>query len=488
MPDPGLLTEDLSDDEKRKIAMQSLFSGLLQGGLSAVAAGGRMTDAQRAPLLMQAGAAYGGIAGNASTMTKQAAQEKLLGVQTAQAKAKIKQQQEYEAMLQTPEFQAQFDNLPPEQKAVVQMAIKSRDPKAVEVALKNLEPRSFGTNGIYDPRSGTITHVDPVWGNSVMSANGQPVGQPQQAMSPQQSTLMRPPVAAATPQPQGTPAQGDSVNGQGVTQVGDLFTNDPNINMDVYNSLPDSVKPTIKAIIQGRFQMTGQMMRSEAGRKYLEAANAVDPTLDASNYAARAATAKAFAAGKPAEQITALNTAIQHMGELHKAANELNNTSVPLYNSAENYVQNKVLGDKRPTNFMMAAHPVAEELSRVFKGSNMSDAEVKQWQQSLSPDMSPDQIQGAMGIAQKLMDGRINALQDQYKRGTNREAPSFLTPKSRETLDYINNNPVGKPQPKAAMPAQGDAPQPPMQGARQAPDGKWYVPDPNRPGKYQLVQ
>jgi hypothetical protein len=29
---------------------------------------------------------------------------------------------------------------------------------------------------------------------------------------------------------------------------------------------------------------------------------------------------------------------------------------------------------------------------------------------------------------------------------------------------------------------------PPMPNARKAPDGKWYVPDPQRPGKYQLVQ
>ncbi len=32
------------------------------------------------------------------------------------------------------------------------------------------------------------------------------------------------------------------------------------------------------------------------------------------------------------------------------------------------------------------------------------------------------------------------------------------------------------------------AAQPPMQGARQAPNGNWYLPDPNRPGKYLMVQ
>jgi hypothetical protein len=42
-----------------------------------------------------------------------------------------------------------------------------------------------------------------------------------------------------------------------------------------------------------------------------------------------------------------------------------------------------------------------------------------------------------------------------------------------------------------AVPARASQPQaqqqPPVQGARQAPDGNWYVADPNRPGKYLMV-
>jgi hypothetical protein len=39
-------------------------------------------------------------------------------------------------------------------------------------------------------------------------------------------------------------------------------------------------------------------------------------------------------------------------------------------------------------------------------------------------------------------------------------------------------------------PAETPAPHttPPVEGARKAPDGNWYVPDPNRPGKYLQVQ
>ena len=42
--------------------------------------------------------------------------------------------------------------------------------------------------------------------------------------------------------------------------------------------------------------------------------------------------------------------------------------------------------------------------------------------------------------------------------------------------------PQGQPQP------QGQSAMPDLNGVRQAPDGKHYVPDPNRPGKYLRVE
>lgn len=46
--------------------------------------------------------------------------------------------------------------------------------------------------------------------------------------------------------------------------------------------------------------------------------------------------------------------------------------------------------------------------------------------------------------------------------------------------------PLQQAAPSAAI--QGASEQPPVPGARKAPDGNWYVPDPNNPGKYLLVR
>jgi hypothetical protein len=56
--------------------------------------------------------------------------------------------------------------------------------------------------------------------------------------------------------------------------------------------------------------------------------------------------------------------------------------------------------------------------------------------------------------------------------------------------DAITARITGKPVQSSAPYIGGSSPQaekPPVEGAKKAPDGKWYVPDPNRPGKYLEV-
>ncbi|UQS95228.1 tail lysozyme [Pseudanabaena phage Pam5] len=99
-------------------------------------------------------------------------------------------------------------------------------------------------------------------------------------------------------------------------------------------------------------------------------------------------------------------------------------------------------------------------------------------------------IQGSINqpdnVRQKIYDRAIIAAQARLKF-------------NRQRADELRNNsyykapsaqaPAGQPAPAAqsqAAPQQQAAPA--MQGARVAPDGNTYVPDPNRPGKYLMVQ
>lgn len=85
-------------------------------------------------------------------------------------------------------------------------------------------------------------------------------------------------------------------------------------------------------------------------------------------------------------------------------------------------------------------------------------------------------------------DNIFQPIEDRYKAGG--YTPNVPPPPSAGgNAPPAMSTPPGQqaaPAPAAAQ-AQPQA-APPMQGAKQAPDGNWYVPDPNRPGKYLMVK
>jgi len=80
-------------------------------------------------------------------------------------------------------------------------------------------------------------------------------------------------------------------------------------------------------------------------------------------------------------------------------------------------------------------------------------------------------------VAQRSID--VERLRQDYVKENGRLNEGFY----RKLADYADKNPLF---PEANQQPAPSAP--PVQGARQAPDGKFYVPDPNRPGKYLQVQ
>jgi hypothetical protein len=73
-------------------------------------------------------------------------------------------------------------------------------------------------------------------------------------------------------------------------------------------------------------------------------------------------------------------------------------------------------------------------------------------------------------------------------RDPGRELPDFpvISPHSQQVLNDIRKgSPTAAPSPNVAAPSADPGKQPPP-GAKQGPDGKFYVPDPNRPGKYLM--
>lgn len=180
----------------------------------------------------------------------------------------------------------------------------------------------------------------------------------------------------------------------------------------LYNYLPSSMRNTVKAMIEGRQPLPSTAaMRSPATLALIDAAHAVDPTFDATSWSARQAGAKDFTSGKSSEMVRAANQTLAHVGSLLDAMDNLKNGRVPALNAVGNFV-NEQTGGGQPGAFRTNAHAVAEEMSKVFKGANLSDAEIRQWEQNLSPNMSPEQQKAQIAKLSELLHGSLAALEE----------------------------------------------------------------------------
>jgi hypothetical protein len=136
-----------------------------------------------------------------------------------------------------------------------------------------------------------------------------------------------------------------------------------------------------------------------------------------------------------------LNTVIGHLGSLSTAANALNNTSFPMWNSVANAYENAT-GDPRVKDFDTTKKAVVDELTRVWRGTGGSEGDIKTWSDQINAANSPDQLHSVIGKIGELLESKINSLAETYKQGmgTTADPIEFVTPKSRQTLDTLMGN------------------------------------------------
>lgn len=124
-PVPGLLNSyDISPEEKKAIQMQNFWGALMQGGMGLMAAGSRVSDGQRAQLLMQAAQPFANMGAMNQAMMQSASREKL----NAAAAQRLAQQDqamgEVRKMADDPAFQSQLEALNPAQRAIIRADLK----------------------------------------------------------------------------------------------------------------------------------------------------------------------------------------------------------------------------------------------------------------------------------------------------------------------------------------------------------------------------
>lgn len=221
---------------------------------------------------------------------------------------------------------------------------------------------------------------------------------------------------------------------------------------DFLKSIPKNVADQVKALAEGRMPFPGGFaLKTPYWQNMITMVSQYDPNFDMVNYQARNATRKDFfGGGKSAVNLTAINTAIGHLNSFDKAAEALGNSDYPMFNKVFQTVAPSAGGGEmagKIRTFQQAKEAVANELMRVFRGVGASSSDTAKWAETLNASDSPAALKAAVRGATDLLDSRIEALNEQYRRGMGSTANtedtlSMVYPKARATLERLRS---GKP-------------------------------------------
>jgi hypothetical protein len=123
-------------------------------------------------------------------------------------------------------------------------------------------------------------------------------------------------------------------------------------------------------------------------------------------------------------------------------------------------------------------------------GSALTSQEQKAWEAAnITPEMSPTVIRSNLAQRQQILQNAVvrrtqalvaNGHDPRTIASAYGISPDLLRAPTART---VRTAPVGPD--RGSAPAGEEAP--PVAGARKAPDGRWYVPDPQRPGQFLRV-
>lgn len=168
-------------------------------------------------------------------------------------------------------------------------------------------------------------------------------------------------------------------------------------------------------------------------------ANLVDPDYSDQRYDVK----KSFQPGSTIGQnISAMITAINHLASLSDAYRQLNEGDNHLGNYLGNLMSsagnNPALRD-----FNYNADALANELAKVYKGSGQTNQqEINEMRKNLSAANTPEEMQHVLGKAVDLLNGRLDALSQQYQRGMGKRADfaNFIPAETWQKLGAMQAN------------------------------------------------
>ena len=178
--------------------------------------------------------------------------------------------------------------------------------------------------------------------------------------------------------------------------------------------------------------------RQDKSKVFAEAKR-INPKFNQANWTANKKLKENYTSGKYSQNIVSLNTGIGHLGDLVNASKALNNNDIQLLNVIANQYGRQT-GDSAPDQFEAVRDAVANELATTFKGSSGTDIGLQNMLKTIYASQSPEQLEGVVKTYVKLLDSRLNALNNNYKKQTGVDFPVLDEDKKKIVDEIMGKN------------------------------------------------
>lgn len=207
-------------------------------------------------------------------------------------------------------------------------------------------------------------------------------------------------------------------------------------------NLPPDIQAEVKGLADYTMNPANISLRDNRRENLVNLAKQYDPTFDASNFNARAAFNKNWQSGELGRTRGAINTGINHLGELAETAAALQNKQfkgalgifTKNYNTIENLIKENS-GDPTVAAFNSTINKVATELAKIYKGNaSPTEQEIAEERKALGLGSSPDQINAVVRTATQLIGGKLQSMGDQYTNTMGKPPSDILTKSAQNTI------------------------------------------------------
>lgn len=238
---------------------------------------------------------------------------------------------------------------------------------------------------------------------------------------------------------------------------------DPSATGDEYlATLAPGQAKLVKAIANGDVAAPSGSRMTPRAQALMAQVLQYDPTASAIVLPTRMATRKAFTSGLQGQAVTAGNTVGAHLAGLDIAIDQLHNSGTGIWNKPAQVIGDAV-GNKQTQkalgNFDFYKHAVADELMKVFRGSNGSEAEAQGWLRQLDSAKSPTSLHSTVKAMAQGINSRLEQLQYSYVQGMGRDASTLqlFNPHSTTALKALAGEGMAANAPTVATNAQGQS-------------------------------